>query len=417
MISDILSLPIPEPRIAAFEKLGYGMFIHWGIYSMSGNGEKTIHFHNISKDEYKKRLASFTAADFDPRAIARFAKRCGMNYIVLTTRHHDGFSLYDTRGLSDFDALHSACGRDLIFEFAEGCRAEGIVPFFYHTTLDWWQDSFETDFPAYLDYLYRSVEILCTHYGKIGGFWFDGNWAKKDVDWQEEKLYTMIREKQPDAIIINNSGIGRRGESTNPLLDSVTFENGKPGKIDRRGKEKYQAAEMCQTMNTVWGWGERNFDYKSPAEFIETLCLCRRYGANYLLNVSPDGTGNIPLIQQAILDNTGKWIRLCAPEVIYQGVPTDAEGIGSDFALEYDGALYFFVHKLSAGGDTHIVIDGAQYGVRGFSGVEKKIRTVRWTDNDESLSFRQEGSRFELYCSPYSYSQNLVVRVARAEYE
>ena len=159
-----MSIPVPEKRIAEFENRGFGMFIHWGLYSQLARGEWAMDLLHIPKDEYEKLADTFTAENFDARKIAALAKRAGMKYITLTTRHHDGFSLYDTCGLSDYDAPHSAAGRDLIKEFVEACRAEDILPMFYHTTLDWHVDSFNNDFPAYLQYLRDSVEILCSNY-------------------------------------------------------------------------------------------------------------------------------------------------------------------------------------------------------------------------------------------------------------
>jgi len=280
-----MDIPTPLPRIARFEKMAYGMFVHWGLYSQLGKGEWVLNLAKIPLDEYKALQRTFTAADFSGRAIARIAKRAGMKYITLTSRHHDGFSLYDTRGLSDWDAPHSGAKRDLILDFVEGCRAEGIVPFLYHTTLDWYQPSFSDDFEAYLDYLHQSIEILCTNYGELGGFWFDGNWSKKDADWKEDRLYGIIRKHQPQAIIVNNTGIHNQGETGHPEIDSVTFENGRPTPRDQRGWKKYIAGEMCQTMNEHWGIGKYDFHYMSPVDIINNLCHCRKVGANYLLNV------------------------------------------------------------------------------------------------------------------------------------
>ena len=157
-----MAIPIPEKRIADFENMGFGMFIHYGLYSQMGCGEWVMNIANIPVEEYKKLFDTFTAKDFDARKIAKTAKAAGMRYITLTTRHHDGFSLYDTKGLSDYDAPHSPAHRDLVREFVEACREEGLMPMFYHTTLDWYQSSFKNDFPAYLDYLNKSVEVLCT---------------------------------------------------------------------------------------------------------------------------------------------------------------------------------------------------------------------------------------------------------------
>ena len=156
--------------------------------------------------EYRKLQESFAGENFDAEKIARLAAETGMKYAVLTTRHHGGFSLYDTKGLNSFDSIHSPAGRDFTREFAEACRAEGIKPFFYHTTLDWMEEDFEKDFDRYLEYLRQSVEILCTEYGEIGGFWFDGNWSRPDADWKLDELYGMIRRLQPNALIINNTG-------------------------------------------------------------------------------------------------------------------------------------------------------------------------------------------------------------------
>jgi len=126
-----MAIPTPEPRIARFERMGYGMFIHWGLYAHLGQGEWVQHLRKVPMDEYARIKDTFTAEEFDGRQIAAIAKAAGMQYITLTSRHHDGFSLYDTRGLCDHDAPHSAAGRDLVAELIEGCRAEGISPHFY----------------------------------------------------------------------------------------------------------------------------------------------------------------------------------------------------------------------------------------------------------------------------------------------
>ncbi len=348
-----MAIPTPVPRIERFEKLGYGMFIHWGLYALLGQGEWVQHLRKIPMDEYVKLKERFSAEDFDGGEIARIARAAGMKYITLTSRHHDGFSLYDTCGLSDHDAPHSAAGRDLVADLVAGCRAEGILPLFYHTTLDWYQPSFADDFEAYLDYLHQSVEILCTNYGEIGGLWFDGNWSRPDADWKEDRLYAMIRKLQPEAMIIDNTGLSARGHVGHSEIDSVTFEQGRPEPMDREDVEKYVAAEMCQTMNRHWGIGSEDFNYMSPRAIIENLCACRKVGANYLLNVGPTASGRIPDYESAALRRVGEWIA-AHENVIYQGRPCDVRGTGADFALEADERLYLFMHDLSVGGDAHV---------------------------------------------------------------
>ena len=183
--------------IERFKKLGFGLFCHFGLYSKLGRGEWALHVYELNASEYNAQVKSFEIAEDWAKRLVATAKIAGCKYITLTTRHHDGFSLFDTCGLNDFDALHSACKRDLVREFVDECNAEGIVPFFYHTLLDWHNPDYKENFPKYIDYLILSVEILCKNYGKIGGLWFDGFWDKPDADWQFDRLYATIRKYQP----------------------------------------------------------------------------------------------------------------------------------------------------------------------------------------------------------------------------
>lgn len=412
-----MAIPIPEARIARFENMGFGMFIHYGIYSQLGCGEWVMDIAQIPKEEYVKLADTFTAEDFDARAIARTAKKAGMNYITLTTKHHDGFCLYDTKGLCDYDAPHSACGRDLIREFVDACNEEGIMPMFYHATLEWYHEEFETDFPKYLQYLRDSVEILCTQYGKIGGLWFDGNWSKPaGTDWEEDKLYEVIRRHQPDAIIVNNTGLDARGAVGNPEIDSVTFEQGRPSPMNREGMPKYLAAEMCHTMNDHWGYGKCDLNYKSLPEMIETLCACRKVGANYLLNVGPEGQGKIPDMQRVIIESMGTWIENCGKS-IYEGKPSKIEGEYKNFALEANGKAYLFIHGLNVLGSAHVIVAGGGLGYKYFKKVDRKVKSAKWTDNGDSLEFVQNGEHLWVNATGFPYGCNYVVRVVEVEFE
>ncbi len=412
-----MAVPVPSKRVADFENLGFGMFIHWGLYSQMGMGEWVWFMKKIQKEEYKKLFYTFTAKDFDARKIAKLAKAAGMKYITLTTRHHEGFSLYDTCGLSDFDAPHSPAGRDLVREFVDACREEDIVPFFYHTTLDWdkGSDAPDCDFDAYLEYLRQSVEVLCKNYGKIGGFWFDGNWSKPDADWKLDELYGTIRKYQPEAMIINNTGLSAHGKIGHPEIDSVTFEQGLPHPIDREGMEKYVSGEMCYTINNHWGHGLLDLDCKSPAHLIETLANCRKVGANFLLNVGPDGDGNIPLIMEATLRTLGLWVERY-DDIIRYGRPCNIVGSnGKDFGLKMpDGSIYLFVYDLHMVGDDNVAVHHSnEIIVRGFTGIEQKVEKVTWLDNGKDVPFTQGDGLFSLGTVGFPYGCNLVVRVAK----
>lgn len=412
-----MAIPIPEKRIADFENLGLGMFVHWGIYSQMGIGEWAMNIAKIPKEEYVKLADTFNPVNYDPKKWVAAAKAAGMKYITLTTRHHDGFSLYDTCGLCDYDAPHHL-GRDLVREFVDACNEGGIIPFFYHTTLDWYQESFEKDFKSYLQYLRDSVEVLCSNYGKIGGMWFDGNWSKPaGTDWEEDKLYEVIRKHQPDAMIVNNTGLDARGEVGNPQLDSVTFEQGRPTPMNREGHKKYVAAEMCHTMNDHWGYGSLDLHYKSLPELIETLCACRKVGANYLLNIGPDGSGEIVMMQEAMLRAIGSWVDTCG-KCIYSGRPSKIHAVQKkNFALEADGKAYLFIHDMCVLGDANVTVDGNGIGDKDFDRVKGKVKSIKWCDNGEELKFTQDGEHLSFYATGYPYGRNYVVRVAEVEFE
>ena len=409
-------IPRPVARIARFEKLGYGMFVHWGLYSQLEQGEWIQHLKPVPQRDYDKLKATFTAADFDARALARLARAAGMRYITLTTRHHEGFSLYDTCGLSDFDAPHSPAGRDLVAEFVDGCRAEGIVPFLYHTTLDWRWNSHRCNaraFAKYLDYLHASVEVLCRHYGPLGGLWFDGDWSRRDVDWKVDRLYRLIRKHQPEAMIINNTGLGALGKISHPEVDSVTYEQGLPKPVDRRGAPKYVAGEMCQTLNANWGIATRDFNYISTGQIIQNLCLSRKAGANYLLNLGPTAQGGIPELEEALLRKVGQWVALHAAP-IYAGRPVAAECVGRDFVLQAGSKLYYFAFDLGIAGHSDVTVASGGPGVRAISGLNQRIRVARWLDNGEALALTHDHKQAitTLRCTRFPYGTQWVVRVA-----
>lgn len=411
-----MQIPKAEKYVADFEQMGFGMFVHWGLYSQLGKGEWIYEMEKMQMSDYRKLMDSFTAEDFDAEQLVLTAKNAGCKYITLTTKHHEGFFLYDTCGLSDFDAPHSAAGRDLIREFVDACRKYDITPFFYHATLDWYNPDFKNDFDAYLEYLRKSVEILCTNYGKIGGLWFDGNWSKPNADWKEDELYATIRKYQKEAIIVNNTGLNARGKLGNIEIDSVTFEQGKPNLMNRAGMPKYLAAEMCHTVNDHWGIATNDFNYKSPKELIESLCDCRRNGANYLLNIGPEAQGAVNPFQRELLGLIGNWMSIFG-EAIYNGRPYPAHSMGRNFALKsVDGKyLYLFVFELANFRNKNVTASKYYNGSYSFGNVSDKIKSVKWLDNAEELDFVQNDNMLCIDFPAYKYGESYCVRVAKAE--
>ncbi len=360
--------------IKDFENMGLGVFVHFGIYSVLGKGEWAKFSRKIPHEAYEALAERFCPKESWAKELAQAAKCAGAKYITLTSRHHDGFSLYDTQGLDSFDAPHF-CGRDLVAEFVAACREEGLVPFFYHTLLDWHRPEYKTDFPAYLAYLRASVEKLCKNYGPIGGIWFDGMWDNFNADWEEDALYGMIRTYQPTAMIINNTGMDARGALGHIELDSVTFECGKPQPINLESSPKYIASEMCQTMNDHWGYAAMDLDYKSMADILKDLAVCRRYGANYLLNVGPMADGTLRLMDRGILETLGQWVGVNEEAIrCPRPTPVTVNNMEQDFLLKGDDAWYLFVVNAPMNNNP----DGER--IEEFS-FEDHIQSVSWLDS------------------------------------
>lgn len=404
---------IVKQYIKEFEKLGFGMFVHFGLYSIPGKGEWAKQLCGISEEEYGRLMEQFDPKPDWAVCLARTARQAGCKYITLTTRHHDGFSLYDTCGLNTYDAPHAKCGRDLVKEFVDACREQELIPFFYHTLLDWHEEHYKTDFQKYLKYLRASLEILCRNYGKIGGLWFDGMWDKPNEDWEEDALYGMIRRYQPEAMIINNTGLSAQGALGHIELDSVTFERGKPEPINMTGAPKYVASEMCEVFCDHWGYAAEDLNYKSPAQMIRELADCRRYRSNMLLNIGPMGDGSIREIDKAMLGIMGKWVS-CFEEAIRNPEPTGIEILGKpeDFLLKYENKYYLFCYNLPMSADPNVAKETRKDYESRFK-LADRIRSVRWMDNDAPVEYRQTKDEVTITTVPYTYGRSLVVRIAR----
>ncbi len=398
---------VVQQHIKEFEQLGLGLFVHFGLYSCVGQGEWYLHVNPTADlTAYEQLPKKFRIRKPWARELVTLAREAGCRYITLTTRHHDGFSLYDTQGLSDYDAPHSACGRDLIAEFVTECRNAGIRPFFYHTLLDWHDPRYQTDFPAYIDYLVSSVELLCRNYGDIGGFWFDGMWDKPDGDWQEDRLYGTIRRYQPHAMIINNTGLSEQGKVGHPEIDSVTFERGKPQKLDM--SDKYRAGEMCQVLNDHWGYAEYDCNYKTPAQLIGDLVDCRGANCNFLLNTGLLGNGGINPMDRCLLQQVGKWIRT-NQNFIYGVRSAGITADGADLLEDAEGILYAVIRDAGMSADPNVGLGTIERQIT----VHAPIHSAVWLDNGKEIPVN--GSTFA--AEPFAYGKSMAHRVAKIQKE
>lgn len=321
-------------RMQWYVEARFGMFLHWGLYSIPARGEWMRSFEKLTDEEYERYFREFDPVDYDPKKWAKAAKEAGMRYMVLTAKHHDGFCLFDSR-YTDFKATNTKCGRDLIKEFVEAVRAEGLKVGLYYSLLDWHHEDYPhfsdgahpmyhnpaytdegREWERYVEYLHNQVRELCTNYGKIDILWFDYSFGEYSGEkWEATKLVNMVRELQPGVIIDNRLEVSGAGlgslASGNPLPyhgDFVSPEQIIPQEGIRDVNGDPLIWETCFTMNDSWGYNLRDKYFKPAPMLIKKLVECVSKGGNMLLNVGPDAKGNFPEESAVILKEVGKWM-------------------------------------------------------------------------------------------------------------
>lgn len=324
-----------EKKVSWFVNDRFGMFIHWGLYSIPARGEWVRSTEQIPVEEYEPFFQEFNPVDYDPKKWAKAAKEAGMKYAVLTAKHHDGFCLFDSK-LTDYKSTNTPCGRDLVREYLDAFRAEGLKVGLYYSLLDWHHPDYphygdakhpmrdnpvfqgvSHNFDNYLDYMHGQVKELCTEYGKIDLFWFDFSYDNMTGEtWRATELVRMIRQYQPDVLIDNRLEGG--GSHFGSLVtehpseycgDFVSPEQIIPpeGIIDAKGNRVVW--ESCITMNGHWGYCSTDHFFKPADMLVKKLVECVSKGGNLLLNVGPDAKGNIPKESLEILSGIGNWMR------------------------------------------------------------------------------------------------------------
>lgn len=307
----------------------FGMFIHWGLYAIPARGEWVKQTESIPEESYQPFFETFDPIHYNPREWARAARQAGMKYAVMTTKHHDGFCLFETK-YTDYKATNTLAKRDLTREYVDAFRAEGLKVGFYYSLLDWHHPDYPIagdqihpfrKFPeyqehkgnlsAYADYLRNQVEELLTNYGKIDVIWFDFSYGEmRGEAWKATELVKMVRKLQPGIIIDNR--LGGNIKAVEPEIYAGDFASPEqiipPEGITNEAGEPIPW-EACITLNDHWGYNASDKNWKSPATVVRTLVECVSKGGNLLLNVGPTAKGEIPLECLDILADVGEWMR------------------------------------------------------------------------------------------------------------
>lgn len=315
-----------------------GVFIHWGIYSMFAQGEWYMTNANVDNKEYAKAASAFYPIGFNAKEWVSAIKAAGAKYICFTSRHHDGFSMWNTEQ-SDYNIVDATpFGRDVIKELSDECHRQGIKLHLYYSHIDWTRDDYPAgwtgrgtgkdpdneNWPSYYAFMNRQLTELLTHYGEIGAIWFDGWWDHGNdsvpFDWQLEEQYELIHHLQPACLVGNN-------HHQTPIEgeDIQIFERDLPGenKAGMSGQAVSRLPlETCQTMNGMWGYKIIDQNYKSTDTLIRYLVSASGKGANLLLNVGPQPNGKIPSAALDRLQAIGEWTSRYG-ETIYGTVAGD----------------------------------------------------------------------------------------------
>ena len=389
-----------------FEEAKFGLFIHWGVYSILGDGEWVMNNQNISINEYEKLPSFFNPTEFDPEKWVIMAKEAGMKYITITSRHHDGFSMFDS-DFSDYNIVDKTpYGKDVLKMLSNSCKKHGIKLFFYYSQLDWYRDDYfprgrtgngiegrkEGDWDDYITFMKAQLTELLTNYGEIGGIWFDGQWdqhewdgkrfGKINADFKLDEVYELIHKLQPQALIGSNHHL-----SPNPGEDFQMFEKDLPGK----GTKDFATSsddignlplEVCETINGSWGFNLKDRQHKSEKQLVQYLIKAAGYGSNLLLNVGPMPNGKIQEEHIKSLKKIGKWVKKNG-HTIYKTKKGPIDPSDEIASTQIGNIVY--IHLLDK--------KKTEYYIEGFN---RKIKKISYLNSNKKVSYKESNTGLTL---------------------
>ena len=344
----------------------FGMFIHFGVYSTIGRHEWVMEDEAWPIGPYTQHAATFKPALNCPRAWAKLAKQAGMKYMVLTTKHHEGFCNFDTK-LTNYCAPKQGPGRDVVREYVDAARAEGLHVGFYYSLMDWHHPDgarCATDEAArrrFVDYTHGLIREILTNYGKIDVLWYDVSWPLDAAGWESEKMNQMVFQLQPGIIVNNRNKL--QGDFATPEQKIVAETNGR-------------AWESCMTLNDSWGYQCADDNWKSSRTVIRNLISCARDGGNYLLNIGPKPDGSVPEESVRILTEVGRWMEVNG-DTIYKSDLCQVRRSNYASFTRTGNTLYMHVHFWPG---EYVAI----------SGLKAKVKSARLLKTSADVKFTQD---------------------------
>ena len=373
-------------RMAWWHEAKFGMFIHWGLYSVIGQHEWAKEVEGVPIPQYEILAKHFTPKPNAAREWARLAKRAGQKYMVMTTKHHEGFCHWDSK-LTDYCAPKQGPGRDLVREFVDAARGEGLRVGFYYSLMDWHHPdgaTCKTDEGArkrFVEYTHGLIRELLTNYGKIDILWYDVDWPLNAQQWESERMNEMVFELQPDIIVNNRNGVD--GDFSTPEQNIQAAPEGR-------------AWETCMTLNDSWGFNRGDDSWKTPKTIVGNLAECARGGGNYLLNIGPKPDGSIPEESVSVLETVGAWLNTNG-KAIY-GAERGSFSWNSNAGYTRRGNT-LYIHQQYWPGKTPAAEWLSYYqpgAVIAIGGLKQKVKSARLLKTGENVAFTQDELSFRL---------------------
>ena len=363
-----------------FVSARYGFFVHYGLYSLLERGEWALNREQMPLAEYRRLMGRFRAEQFNADAICDLALRAGMRYIVITTMHHDGFRLYDSK-LSNFNARRSAAGRDLIAEIVAAARIRGLRIGLYHSLNNWYDQPDAVaaleDKKAYETFIkatFARIRELVERYKPFDVMWYDGWWPFNAEGWRGQEMNAMVRSMMPDVIFNGRNGLP--GDFATP--------EGHMG-----APRPWRPWEACMTMNNSWGFHVGDHGWKTPGQVVDLLACAAQGNGNLLFNIGPRGDGSIPEESVKTLEAVGAWLKRCG-EAIFD---TDLFTFDLQTRGDHRGD-WTFQGPLTAKGDTLYQLIRKWPGQElVIAGLECKVKTATLLDTGTPLTYQQEGDK------------------------